>query len=125
MKKNYYENEMKELKRLRILMKFSDLKKDSDKLVEMCVYAGKLEEELFLIKNNNINNNNYLINNNNNYINDGFYIIGCDEAGRGPLAGPVSAAAVCSYIPGNIINNYINNYLNNIIDVDKSELSPN
>ena len=29
----------------------------------------------------------------------GLYIIGCDEAGRGPLAGPVVAAACCIWVP--------------------------
>lgn len=38
----------------------------------------------------------------NNYSNDGAVILGVDEAGRGPLAGPVTAACVC--FPGDYFN---------------------
>ena len=32
-------------------------------------------------------------------LSNGYFIIGCDEAGRGPLAGPVVASACCAYVP--------------------------
>lgn len=40
-----FEDEFKELKRLRVLMRFSELKKDSDKLQETFQYVSKLEIE--------------------------------------------------------------------------------
>ena len=50
-----------------------------------------------------------------------FYVVGVDEAGRGPLAGPVIAAAVC-FTPKNI-RSQLNNIYKDLNDSKK--LTPN